>query len=70
MSFQKRPYFLGDIEPTIAVAEAVRWEREAAPPAPAITPAANVVRITMSARAGFDLRSGSIALSSKETAFW
>jgi hypothetical protein len=27
-----RPYFVADIEPTIAVAEAVRWERTAAPP--------------------------------------
>jgi hypothetical protein len=24
----KRPYFLADIEPTIAVAEAARWERD------------------------------------------
>ena len=30
MSFQnaKRPYFLADIEPTIAVTEAARWERD------------------------------------------
>jgi hypothetical protein len=42
MSFQsKRPYFLADIEPTIAVAEAARWERNAVapppPPAPTLT---------------------------------
>lgn len=24
----KRPYFLADIEPTVAVAEAARWERD------------------------------------------
>jgi hypothetical protein len=36
MSFQnaKRPYCLADIEPSIAVAEAARWEREAAVPPP------------------------------------
>jgi hypothetical protein len=40
MSLQnaKRPYFLADIEPTIAVAEAARWEREAAVPPPASKP--------------------------------
>lgn len=40
MSFQsaKRPYFLADIEPTIAVAEAVRWEREATAPPPTSKP--------------------------------
>ena len=34
MSLQnaKRRYFLADIEPTITVAEATRWEREAVPP--------------------------------------
>ena len=35
----KRPYFLADIEPTIAVAEAARWEREASVPPPASKPA-------------------------------
>jgi hypothetical protein len=36
MSLQnaRRPYFLADIEPTIAVAEAARWERETAVPIP------------------------------------
>jgi hypothetical protein len=37
---QRRPYFLADIEPTIAVAETLRWEREiaaAAPPLPPLT---------------------------------
>lgn len=36
MSLQnaKRPYFPADIEPTIAVTEAARWEREAAVPIP------------------------------------
>ena len=40
MSFHsaKRPYFLADIEPTIAVAEAARWEREAAAPIPTQKP--------------------------------
>ena len=26
--YAKRPYFVADIEPTIAVAEAARWERD------------------------------------------
>jgi hypothetical protein len=30
----RRPYFLADIEPTVAVAEAARWERETPVPAP------------------------------------
>jgi hypothetical protein len=34
----KRRYFLADIEPTIAVAEAARWERQAAVPIPAQKP--------------------------------
>jgi hypothetical protein len=34
----KRPYFLADIEPTIAVAEAARWEREASVPPPTSKP--------------------------------
>ena len=34
----KRPYFPADIEPTIAVAEAARWEREAAVPPPTSKP--------------------------------
>lgn len=40
MSFHnsKRPYFLADIEPTIAVAEAARWERETPVPIPAQKP--------------------------------
>ena len=40
MSFHntKRPYFLADIEPTIAVAEAARWERETPIPIPAQKP--------------------------------
>lgn len=29
---QRRPYFIADIEPTIAVAEAQRWERESIAP--------------------------------------
>jgi hypothetical protein len=37
----KRPYFLADIEPTIAVAEAARWEREAAVPPPTSKPASH-----------------------------
>jgi len=43
MSFHsaKRPYFLADIEPTIAVAEAVRWEREATVPPPTSKPASD-----------------------------
>jgi hypothetical protein len=43
MSFHntKRPYFLADIEPTIAVAEAARWEREAPVPLPAQKPASH-----------------------------
>jgi hypothetical protein len=40
MSFNaKRPYFLADIEPVIAVAEAARWERDNdndVPPQPAL----------------------------------
>ena len=35
----RRPYFLADIEPTIAVAEAARWEREATVPPPTSKPA-------------------------------
>jgi hypothetical protein len=34
----KRPYFLADIEPTIAVAEAARWERDTPVPIPAQKP--------------------------------
>lgn len=34
----RRPYFIADIEPTIAVAEAVRWEREAVTPPPTSKP--------------------------------
>jgi hypothetical protein len=43
MSFQnaRRPYFLADIEPSIAVAEAARWEREAAIPIPPQKPASH-----------------------------
>jgi hypothetical protein len=37
----RRPYFLADIEPTIAVAEAARWEREAVIPPPASKPASH-----------------------------
>jgi hypothetical protein len=38
MSPRKRPYVLTDIEPTIAVAEAARWEREVPVPIPAQKP--------------------------------
>jgi hypothetical protein len=40
MSFQpaKRRYFPADIEPVIAIAEATRWEREAAVPLPTSKP--------------------------------
>jgi hypothetical protein len=40
MSFQntKRPYFLADVEPTIAIAEAARWERDAPVPIPTQKP--------------------------------
>jgi hypothetical protein len=40
MSLQnaRRPYFLADIEPTIAVAEAARWERATPVPIPAQKP--------------------------------
>ena len=40
MTFQnsKRPYCLADIEPTIAIAEAARWERETAVATPTAKP--------------------------------
>jgi hypothetical protein len=37
----KRPYFLADIEPVIAVAEATRWERDATAPPPIPKPASH-----------------------------
>ena len=56
MSFQKRPYFLADIEPTIAIAEAVRWEREAKTspvPAPTKPTSHNLMKEARAARAAY-----------------